>query len=58
MKYQVTIPVETVEMYEVEAESEEEAKELVGNGEGEPVHSGIYYEADTDSNNWTVETVE
>lgn len=55
--FHVTVPVITAEIYEIYAETEEEAKELVGLGQGEPL-GNIEYTADEDSNNWTVEEVE
>lgn len=56
-RFIVSIPIETFECYEVEAESEEEAKELVALGQGEPVDND-YYITDENNNNWTVEKQE
>lgn len=36
---------------------DEEARELVGLGQGEPKNIDIEYSADEDSNNWTVEEI-
>ena len=50
-----TIPVQTYEMYTVDARTFDEALEVVLEGEGKPVYGEIPYEVDRDSNNWTVE---
>ena len=60
MKYRIIIPIQSFYVYEVKAESEEDAIELTMNGEGEEIFDdeaaeGIF---DTDSNNWTVKKIE
>ena len=55
-KYVVQVPIETLEIYIVEAENEEEAKEMVGNGEAEQeVRDDIEPYLDPDTNNWKVQ---
>jgi hypothetical protein len=41
-KFRVYIPVDTYEVYEIEALSAESAKELVIKGNGEPVQADFY----------------
>lgn len=54
MHYVVTIPITGVHTYRIEADSPEEAKELVDSGYAEISDDTDVYE-DNDSNNWEIE---
>ena len=56
--YIVKIPTSSFIVFKVEAENEEEAKEIVGNGDGEEVSLPLDGSWDEDSNNWEVSEVE
>ena len=55
-KYYVSIPCRTIQTFTVEAETEEEAKELVASGEGVFCSDDANPILDDDSNNWLVFT--
>ena len=56
-KYYVDIPCTTIETYAVEAESEEEAKDLVASGEGTFCSNDTIPCQDPDTNNWHAFTI-
>ena len=56
--YIVKVPVASFLVFKVEAKDEEEAKEIVGNGDGEEVSLPLDGSWDEDSNNWEVSEVE
>ena len=51
----VRVPIASFMVFKVEADNEEEAKEIVGNGDGEYRFSTDDPSWDEDSNNWEVE---
>lgn len=53
--FDVGVPITGYQIYRVEAETEEQAKEMVANGEVETDDFDI--DNDTDTNNWEVEEV-
>jgi len=44
-----------VQPVRIEAQSAQEARELVADGKGECIESGLYYSFDLDPDLWTVE---